>query len=212
MKKNNNRGFSLVEIVVTLAIMAVLTGTVSYGLSLSSGKKAEECARKLASELQSMRTLSLGKYEVIGKLYYDSGSDSYILEQTVRKDAKDAGTVTKIVVGVGAVDVSYSNEYSSEGNTYISLKGSDDKSENYICFKFSRSTGALDLNEEKTYGHIRVEKSQKVKYVDIVPLTGRISVADTAPTNTITIPASAETEKKEPDSTISDEKELEGTE
>lgn len=189
MKKTDNGGFSLVEVVITIAIMAILTSMVAYGLSLSSGKKAEECASKLASELQTMRTMAFGKYEVTGELYYDSSSDSYILTRVV-KTSKDEGTSTDIVVGAGVVDVSYSNY--PDDDTYKSLKA-----EGSIYFKFSRSTGALNLYEPNTYCYIKVEKSKKIKYVDIVPLTGRVLVTDNAPTEPITMPDSTETEKTE---------------
>lgn len=44
--KKDNRGVSLVEIIVVIAIMAVLVGVTSYGLSLISGKPVDECAKR----------------------------------------------------------------------------------------------------------------------------------------------------------------------
>ena len=45
MKKlqKDDLGFSLVEIIIVVAIMSILLATVRYGLSLSDGKPAEEC-------------------------------------------------------------------------------------------------------------------------------------------------------------------------
>jgi prepilin-type N-terminal cleavage/methylation domain-containing protein len=172
MKKDNNRGFSLVEIVITIAIMAVLTGTVSYSLSLSSGKKAEECARKLASELQSMRTMSLGKNEVTGVLYYDSESDSYVLKQTVKKSSKDTdGTMTEAYVGDGSVDIyCYDNDdvEPTSTDTDKTLKNSG-----AVTFQFSRSTEALVSGTT----NIKVSKANKTMYIKIEKLTGRITVS-----------------------------------
>jgi prepilin-type N-terminal cleavage/methylation domain-containing protein len=174
MGKTDNKGFSLVEIIVVMAIMAVLTGTVAYGLSMSSNKKVEECARKIASELQSMRTLAFGKYEVIGKLYYDSGSDSYILSQTVKnssadKDKKDDElNTTTTVVGSGTVEVIYIE--SGAGEVKLKDKGTDG-----ITFKFSRSTGKLVEGPTE----IKFTKSDKTKTmkIEIVELTGKITVS-----------------------------------
>jgi prepilin-type N-terminal cleavage/methylation domain-containing protein len=174
MKKNNNCGFSLVEIVITIAIMAVLTGTVSYGLSLSSGKKAEECARKLASELQSMRTMSLGKYEVIGELSYDSNSDSYILKRIVRNSSADKDKSVddlkpvSIVVGDGAVDI-----YCYDGDVEPTSTDKTLKNSGTVTFQFSRSTEALVSGTTK----IKVSKANKTMYINIEELTGRVTVS-----------------------------------
>ena len=68
-----NKGMSLVEIIVVVAVMSVLIGVMGYGLSLSSGKPAEECARKLVSEIQQARMAAMGKNRTAITIRADNG-------------------------------------------------------------------------------------------------------------------------------------------
>ena len=42
----DQRGFSMVELIIVIAIMSIMAGVVGYGFSLTNGKPAEECAKK----------------------------------------------------------------------------------------------------------------------------------------------------------------------
>lgn len=46
-----NKGMSLVELIVVVAILAIFTGGITYSMNWASGKAAEECAQKLAYSL-----------------------------------------------------------------------------------------------------------------------------------------------------------------
>ena len=66
-KKNNNKngGFSLVELIVVIAIMAVLTGIASMSLASVMGVSVKQCARDIQSAANQTRVSTLGKDEVI---------------------------------------------------------------------------------------------------------------------------------------------------
>jgi prepilin-type N-terminal cleavage/methylation domain-containing protein len=161
MNKLNNKGVSLVELIVVMAIMSVLVGTVSYGISFSSGKQAEECARKLVSKLESMRTSSMGKYEIIGELSYDE-SRGYVFKETVKNNEADTGTTTETVIGEKNVKVYY-----GDGESETELTASDT-----ITFQFSRSTS--ELSQGCT--NLKITKANKTMYIEIVKLTGKVSI------------------------------------
>lgn len=57
----NNRGFSLIELIVVIAIMAVLTAFVTLSVSYLTGQKARECANNLSFALDSTRTSAIAK-------------------------------------------------------------------------------------------------------------------------------------------------------
>ncbi len=175
MKKDyDNRGFSLVEIIIVVAIMSILTATVSYGLSFSSGKPAEECARKLTSELQEARITTLGKNKVIITLENNSSDGLVLTKDIYIKDTATPDSHDRSVVGAKRVTLEYNT-----GSGYTPLaEGSS------ISFEFSRSTGALKPISDggsEYYRYFKISKANKTMYIEIIPLTGKISTSATNP-------------------------------
>lgn len=56
-----NKGFSLVELIIVLAIIAVLGGIVIYSLSLLTGQHARECANGTSAALDKEKNYALTK-------------------------------------------------------------------------------------------------------------------------------------------------------
>jgi prepilin-type N-terminal cleavage/methylation domain-containing protein len=171
--KKDNSGFSLVELIITIAIMSVMLGTVSYGLSLSSGKPAEECARKLASTLSQARTTTMGKYRnVITVKACDSGIvvDEHIVIK-MEGDEETSYYDRSSTVGKKSVNVEY--KYSGLGD-YVNL------TEGEITIRFNSGTGALTLPSDEGQLVFRITKAGKEKYVVINCLTGKIAVGNDA--------------------------------
>lgn len=59
--KDNNKGFSLVELIVIIAIMAILLGVMAANISRISGYRAKECRTKVISSLENGRLMTLSK-------------------------------------------------------------------------------------------------------------------------------------------------------
>ncbi|MCR4787628.1 MAG: type II secretion system GspH family protein [Lachnospiraceae bacterium] len=57
----NNRGLSLVELIVVIAIMAILIGAAGFGLSLLFGTEAKQAAYRTEAELNDAKTGTLTK-------------------------------------------------------------------------------------------------------------------------------------------------------
>ena len=63
----NNKGFSLIELIVIIAIMGVLVGGASLGISLVFSKDAMKCATRLNDSIYDARANSMykaGKFEL----------------------------------------------------------------------------------------------------------------------------------------------------
>lgn len=62
MKKNrNNRGVTLIEILVVVAIMSIAAGGASVGISLAYSRDAEKCAKTIDTVLENTRMKSLSE-------------------------------------------------------------------------------------------------------------------------------------------------------
>ena len=57
----DNKGFSLIELVVTVALMAIVTGFLAYSFSLVTGQEAKQCAGNLSTALDRAKNYALTK-------------------------------------------------------------------------------------------------------------------------------------------------------
>ncbi|MCD8039287.1 MAG: prepilin-type N-terminal cleavage/methylation domain-containing protein [Lachnospiraceae bacterium] len=178
--KNDSRGFSLVEIIIVIAIMAAISGVAGFGFSMVSGKPAEECARKLASAISHGRTVTLGKYRNTIKIEKDSSGQLEVSEHTVislNDDLSENETSDRSsVVGAKGVTVEYRTG-SSGSYTYTELTDGS-----YIEIWYDSASGAMkekikvNGTESNVYcTGFRISKAGKAYYVILEPLTGGIT-------------------------------------
>lgn len=57
----DNQGLSLVELMIVIAVMAILTGIVGINISLAFSRDAENCAKKIDTELEKVRMSSMSE-------------------------------------------------------------------------------------------------------------------------------------------------------
>lgn len=81
----DNKGVTLIELIIVMAIMAILSGFFVFSLSLVTGQEARECANNFSAALDKAKNYSLTK----------SGSSDAYME--VRKDA-DKGYIARFYV------------------------------------------------------------------------------------------------------------------
>lgn len=75
--KHKNDGFSLVEIIIVLAIMAVLAGMLFIGLGIIPRNAARSCANGLKTSIGQTRIMTMGKDETVLELYQDTDGRYY---------------------------------------------------------------------------------------------------------------------------------------
>lgn len=154
--KKDNRGFSLVEMIIIIAIMTALGGVVVYGLSLVSGKSVTQCARQMQILFEQNRTVAMGKESTYVVIYKTS---SGVMAEEFINGSSSGKPPTKI--GESTVDVTCNG--TSIGNT----PSTGTKVE------FDRSTGALKDNAKLVFV---ISRGSKVSTLTIERLTGKVRI------------------------------------
>lgn len=177
----DNHGFSLVELIIVVSIMALMISVMGYGLSLSSGKPAEECARKFAASIQHGRMTTMGKYRNIITVSKDAATGKIVVSEEIVTQIDDTGAEHKVTRtnNVGSRQVTF--EYSTDGgSTFTELTPGSS-----ITLRFDSGSGALKKTGpgDTYYANYKISKANKTMYVLIETLTGRVVASDTPPTS-----------------------------
>lgn len=173
-KKTDNRGMSLVEIVLVIALMMVIAGITGYGLSLIGQKPVEECARKVEIALNQNRTNSMGKKVAYLEFYMTTSGRAAYREysQSARESEKREGPEAVI----GAADVKLRFVYKNASGEVVEPKTVLGTAPIRVSFKRDSGSvveevGGLVLDRIEVYkgeGHI--------KTISIDKLTGKVTL------------------------------------
>lgn len=171
MKRRNamdNKGMSLVELLVVVAIIAVLAGAVGYGIGMVSGKPAEQCAKKMQIALENNRNTSMGKMNVTISFYKDA--EGRIMAEEIENQGLANQSTKTTMLGEAGVSVKYE------------LDGVEQElGTSKLTLSFDRSNGSLNPYSEvsgvkKYITKFVISKASTVRELNIVPLTGKVSV------------------------------------
>ncbi len=148
----NNKGFSLVELIVIIAIMAILVGMGSLALSLLTGSEAKQAAEKIGAQLNEVKTGAMSRYSedlnivyVADPTMYDWADRAgyYAVKQMTTLGATGSGAFMPTEVSLGAehrylcnARVSMQLTTASGGGTYTISPATDG-----VGFTFDRATG-----------------------------------------------------------------------
>ena len=178
--KRNNAGVTLVEVIVVVAMIAILAGTGIYGIGQLNGFRAREGADTIANSLTQARVAMLGKAKSNGNMAWEIYCDDkeYYVRTVYNAGASDEyyrdekkivdGRVT-VTLGTATLDTT-DNSITA---TSIQTLGED---ENFRIY-FNRATGAMcsDTGVEMTENrYFRVKQGTKDYDVLVVAKTGKI--------------------------------------
>lgn len=163
----NNKGFSLIEMIVVVAIIAILAGGAVVGFSYLQGRGAESTAQKIAALLKESQAISTSKYENSFIIQIDQ-EGQIIVTQTYKAtiDSEPASTVTNIG------DTLVSLSYETSANLVTLTTGSS------LTLSFDRTDGTFEYiegSEDYCY-KIYVDKGGTRKTISLTPKTGKITV------------------------------------
>lgn len=165
----NNKGYSLLEAIVIIAILGVLTGFMATSSGLFDGRRVKACADSVSSLLDKVRLANLGKDEVTLTIYKDT--DQAIKAKIVTKIMSRNDSIEKTFiedVSDDNVEMSYSTDISGSAENPAGAAG--------MVFNFNRNTGAIKDTSPNGIQCIILRKGNAEKKIKIYAATGKIIV------------------------------------
>lgn len=155
----NNKGFSLVELVIVMAIIVILGGVAFSGLTLLMSRPVDECAKKMQLALEGNRNTTMGKFSASIE-FYTAGDGSIWVREYID------GVSSEKQIGQNAVKV----KYKLQGGGEYTLGTTP------FVVEFDRASGSLKPGAIGTLKSFTVSRGDRSLTVSIDALTGRVDV------------------------------------
>lgn len=167
----NNRGLSLIEVIVVIAIMAI-AGAAGLGfMALQSNSKVKECTNKISASISKVRVDAMSKSKTPDEYTMEIGAEAdgryYIKKHTPNGDLKD-------IIGNNNITIKY---YDSDKDVLYDVKTRP------LVLQFDRETGGFEKTVEKTEGSETVKKHVTQIFISngnremelkLSPITGKV--------------------------------------
>lgn len=167
--RKDNRGLSLTEVMVVVAIIAIVGAVGITSFNLLTGRPAQQCSQQLMYSLERHRTSAFGKVQSQYVLRVDSSTKAIVADEYLgNDDAMPKAPSQTIEIGSSKVMVTYTD---SSGKTY-------DLAKDPLTLQFNRSTGAFKptLPGALHCTSITLKSGGREYTVNLVPLTGKIYI------------------------------------
>ena len=184
-----DNGYSLIELIVVISIMAVMVGIMSFGISMMFTRDANYVAVRIDDELTEARTLAMSR----------DGVFTYVLHMDNDPSGDQKGGFIRIdqtitVIGEGGTETTTTTEYKKvllDKGVTISVTGTGVPSSGDIGIRFSKSKGNVqeigsvtaepdgvyskesDASGVYTITVTSKKNSSKIKTVTLNSITGR---------------------------------------
>lgn len=134
--KKNNKGLSLVELVIVVAIITIFAGFTLYNVANIPGYRARECSRKITSNLNELKVKTLGKAKCNGDYVWvlHKKNGQFYIKSMVECHSSTPQLNEQIKISKGRLTV-----------TYLGSSGTPEELEEGKAIKlcFDRASGAL---------------------------------------------------------------------
>ena len=170
--KDDHRGFSLIEMVVVLGVIAIIA-SISLGvLKNARVANSEKTVKIMSSSISRLQANAMGKADKPYLYIYKSGDQFYLQTSTVKLDAFDGSILNSSGMALGnGIQV-----YTSDDNiTYTKVVGAT-----FVKIAFKKD-GSFDSTETSAkYIGIRNGKESILHIIKLIIETGRHTLDESA--------------------------------
>lgn len=164
MKKD--RGFTLVEVMVVLAIMAVLTGMIGLSISMIAGQRLKSAVSDTKSLMQSAQTVAMSKKDCVVEFAQNSDGECVITSKVNGGDKQLKEIVVNKKISISII--------TSDGTTYNVSSGTA------VTIVYNRETGGFancQVNgiDQGIPAEISFSKGDRTIVLELATYTGKIS-------------------------------------
>lgn len=172
-----NGGYSLVELIIVIAIMAALMGGVFFSVSMVFGANAKTCANNIQRAIADCKVTTMGKQDAYLELYRDANGNVYTKLYVYEKSGAAPTEGEPQKMGNSRVYVGYAKAGESV-EAAQSLNEGDS-----VVIKFDRSSGSFDETAYTDCAQIVVRGGSKNYALEFIQLTGKseLKVIDPLP-------------------------------
>ncbi len=164
----NNKGFSYVEFILVIGIMAVLVSMVSISMGLVSRTNVNRGAEKLNSSINRARNMAMAKGtdRSIVKITFDGTKYYCYVGSATGDSSKGREEIAMSPVTIG---------YSVQGGSSVQLITTT----NPLVLKFDQSTGAFKaMSDGKYVTKLVFTNSDKTASITLYPETGKTEIGN----------------------------------
>lgn len=166
----DNRGYSLVELIIVIAIIALIISTVFYSVMMVFSANSKSCANNIQRAIADCKVTTMGKASAYMELYRD-GTDQNVYTRMYVMDSGSGAYVPSDPqkVGTSRVYVAYTPKGGSETELTAGTK---------IEIRFNRASGgfAEDKVSGDIYEKLHVQGGSKKYEIVLTELTGKSEV------------------------------------
>ena len=133
MKKISNKGFSLVELVICIAIMGIVVGMLGASLNYIGVSQARSLTNSIKTAVGQAKIQTMGKYDTYLYIYRSSGDNRYYKETWKRSNMNDLVRDNRELLGKDKPTVKYMVKGDSTEHVLDGTNG--------LLIKFDRTNG-----------------------------------------------------------------------
>ena len=177
--RRNNKGYTLVELIIVIAILTIIAGIASIGLSSVLGTKVTQCTENIKNVINKVRISTMGREEVTLR-FYQGSDDKYYAEVKTKKKELGSSTseeTTTEMVGKSGIDVKFTTDSTVTDPTDSSVETLSYAKGNAINISFDRSSGQFKLDGSgKCVRRIWVIKNSRIRAIVLYQETGKVDI------------------------------------